>query len=167
MRLYLTSDSFPEIRELTERRARWRLMARAAMSSIRDVRMIALFIGMALAHVPALVVLFLHSMRTVGQTTSLILATVVVLGWLLLSGAVFVALIGDLLRVHARATSLHARYACPNCGYGLRGLMEDADATASVRCPECAESVEVALCAPPYALPRRYTSWGRWSPSLR
>jgi hypothetical protein len=66
---------------------------------------------------------------------------------------------GDVMRPHLRRVCPSARTSCPACGHGLQGHLDDAGET--VRCPECAAEVPVAMFDAPYRIPRRFraVSW--------
>lgn len=164
VRLYVTNDSYPELREIDAQWARtltwWHAIARAARH--RDfwvfvVAQVVLFTGLQVGAAVLIATAGLeHGAARAAAGASIVLG-VLTFAYLQASWG------GDMMRRHLRAVSETARYACPCCGQNLFGhLQESAGTTATVRCPECADLVDPVIFRPPYAIPRHARAFPPW-----
>lgn len=156
-RVYLTNDSYPELRDVPFGWARsvtwWRAIRHAGRH--RDF---LVFLASQLVFLLGLIALgfVIAAAAGLGPGASRIVhilcggAALGVFGYLQVSWG------GDMMRRHLRAVSEIARYACPGCGHSLFGHLQDQDERPRVRCPECAEEIEREVFDPPYRVPRRF-----------
>lgn len=157
-RIYVTNDSFPELREVRPRRRQTLTWIRAIAHAIR-------FIGF-LPFVAVQVVLL-------GVACSpLVTIAMVAPEWVELTslGAAAVALMtlayfqvswgGDIMRSHLRAVNDIARHACPACGQDLRGHLDEGDEP--IICPECGASIPRDVFEPPFPIPRQFRAFPPW-----
>ena len=166
-RLYLTNDSYPELRDINRQWARtatwWRAILHAfGYGRFRVFMAAQAAIFLAYLLLAAVVVSHLDLGWKIGPFVhgGVALAWVVVFGYLQVSWG------GDLMRSHLRAVSQTARYACPGCGHSLIGhVQRDAAGDppgVSIRCPECAAQVPRELFEPPYRVPPRFRAFPPW-----
>ena len=165
VRLYLSNDSYPELREFHGGFvARLSVWTRAFMSAACEW---PIWVCFALQ----------FSCNVIGAFWGLFLSELILgqidLRWLLVgwicgvvpAGVLALSWGGDIIRPHLRRHNLVARRACPGCGHTLTsqlGLLRDPDTT-SVRCPECGVSIPAEVFQPPFVLPRQFRafSFGR------
>ena len=139
-RLYLSNNSYPELREVSPRWARSVTWGRAITLGVRHARFwgfVAAQIGLAIG---CLVAASMFNALDVGRVVpDGLVFRFLGAGWLLVFAYLQVSWGGDMMRSYLRAVSETARYACPRCGHSLFGhLAGDAD---RVRCPECGAHV--------------------------
>lgn len=157
MRLYLTNESYPELREVRRgwprSRTWWRAIARATRHA--DFRV---FAATQVAIIVSLIVADRLCVAFLGPEADrpwlhigLALAAFLVFAYLQTTWG------GDMMRSYLRAVSDVARYACPNCGQSLYGHMDEG--TAAVKCPECGVLVDRAIFEPPYRTPREFRAF--------
>ena len=161
-RLYVTNDSYPELRGITARWSRTRTWWRAIRLAATR-RHFWIFVA-----VQAAVLVGANALATIGLPTpasraavavrvSIAVASLGVVSYLQVSWG------GDMMRRHLRAVSDVARYACPSCGQSLFGHLDDAgDPATTVRCPECAAEVARDIFEPPYPIPRAFRAFPPW-----
>jgi DNA-directed RNA polymerase subunit RPC12/RpoP len=160
-RVYLSNESYPELREVRPRWARSVIWWRAIAFSLRFRR----FWGYVAAHV-AIAGGFVAAARTVtalevvGDRSGRSVYGTFALAWLLLFAYLQVSWGGDMMRSYLRAVSTRARRACPDCGHNLTGQLERAGDR--VRCPECGAETGREVFAWPYRIPSRYRAFPFW-----
>ncbi len=165
-RLYLSNDSYPELRDV---RPRWAVTVawwRAIGHALGDRRFwsfVAVQVGLLLAVVALAVAL--SQGRLLTDTAERWVYRLLAAGWFMVFAYLQVSWGGDLMRSHLRAVSEKARHACPCCGHNLVGHLDGGDDP--VRCPECATHVARRLFEPPYAVPRAYRAFPPWRPRPR
>ncbi len=161
VRLYVTNDSYPELREIDAQWARtrtwWRAISRAART--RDfwvfvAAQAAVFVAPVLAAAVLSSALGLERGTTRAVDSAAIVAGAIAFAYLQVSWG------GDMMRRHLRAVSETARYACPRCGQNLFGHLDEG--RSAVRCPECADDVDRAVFEPPYPIPRHLRAFPPW-----
>jgi len=150
LRLYLTNESYPELRGIRRGWSRsatwWRAIAHATRHArfwvfvATQASVVVVFVAVNWLLVPWPVVqvaigLFAFAVFSYLQTT-----------W----G-------GDIMRSHLRAVSDVARYACPSCGQSLYGHIDDE--SREITCPECGSRVERAIFEVPYRVPREFQAF--------
>jgi hypothetical protein len=162
-RLYLSNESYPELREVRPRWMRSVTWWRAIGFSLRYRR----FWGYVAAQV-AIAAAFLMAARMAlafgvgGDGPRRFVYGSFFLAWLLVFAYLQVSWGGDMMRSYLRAVSRRARHACPNCGHDLTGQLEgDAE---RVRCPECGAELAREVFAWPYRIPPRYRAFPFWRP---
>jgi hypothetical protein len=169
MRLYVSSRSYPELREVDAGfLRRGGIWLRAFGSAFRD-RPFQYFVLVQLA-------LILGGLAISGMITRemaarpfapvmLVLLPLFGIGLQLPAMLFTVSVGGDVIRPHLRAVCPEAREACPSCGYGLQEQFEGAEGRGrpEVRCPECGVDVPVAIRHRPHRIPAafRAVSWPR------
>ncbi len=162
-RLYLTNDSYPELRDVAPQWARTVTWWKAILRAFGEMRFwaflasqAACFLALAVS-VAAIYDAFDFRVRT-------FFLGIAVLAWLSTFAYLQVSWGGDLMRSHLRAVSPIARHACPNCGHSLVGHLESgaAAAPATIRCPECGATISRDLFEPPYRIPRRFRAFPPW-----
>lgn len=183
MRVYVSSRSYPELREVDAGPlARGIIWLRAFSSALRDPR----FLGFLAVHL-ALILAGLAIARVIVESLSegqwsigtLVLVPVIIIGLQVPAMFLTVSVGGDVLRPHLRAVCPTAREACPSCGYGLREQFSAAeveteaetkagdatdgnhghqDTDAAVRCPECGATVPLTVWRAPHRIPRSFRS---------
>jgi hypothetical protein len=160
-RLYLSNDSYPELREVRPRWARTVIWWRAIAFSIRHARFwgfVAAQCGIALSLL--LAARMFNALDPAGVVPDRLVNSLLVVGWLFVFTYTQLSWGGDMMRSYLRAVSNHARHACPCCGHSLFGHLErDADL---VRCPECGAHVAREVFAWPYPIPWRFRAFPFW-----
>ncbi len=165
-RLYLTNDSYPELRDVAPHWARTVTWWKAILRAFGEPRFWA-FLASQAACLVALVAsaAAIESALDLGSRIRPFLQGGAAMTWLCAFAYLQVSWGGDLMRSHLRAVSPVARYACPSCGHSLVGHLGDsaaADPAAPIRCPECAAMVSRDLFEPPYRIPRRFRAFPPW-----
>ncbi len=156
-RVYLTNESYPELREINRPFARtatwWRAIRRAAGH--------ADFWVFVATQATVLAAFALLDAVTAGPGSPRIVhlvfggAALAVFSYLQASWG------GDMMRRHLRAVNETARFACPECGHSMVGHL--AGGASPVRCPECFAEIERSLFEPPFRVPRRFRAFPpRW-----
>ncbi len=152
LRIYLTNESYPELRGVRRGWSRSATWWRAIDDAARHARFWVFVV-----------------------TQASILAVLIAVNWMLVPWPVVQVAIGlfafavfsylqttwggDIMRSHLRAVSDVARYACPSCGQSLYGHIEDE--SPQITCPECGARVERAIFRPPYRTPREFRAFLR------
>ncbi|MHC5006455.1 MAG: zinc ribbon domain-containing protein [Planctomycetota bacterium] len=159
-RLYLSNDSYPELREIHPRWTRSVTWWRAITLGVRHAR----FWGFVTAQIGLAFGCFFAA-RTlnavdVGRVVpDGLIFTFFGAGWLIVFAYLQISWGGDMMRSYLRAVSDKARYACPQCGHSLFGHVGgDAD---RVRCPECGADVARDVFDWPHPIPLRYRAFPR------
>ncbi len=157
LRLYLTNESYPELRGVrrgwTRSRTWWRAIARATRYGHFWV-FVATQVSIVVAFVVAdrLLVAFGGSgAQWPALHVAIALGAFAVFSYLQTSWG------GDVMRSHLRAVSDVARYACPSCGQSLYGHIDGE--LPAVTCPECGARVERAIFEVPYKTPREFRAF--------
>lgn len=128
-RIYVSSDSYPEIRPIPTGWPRHRAWWRAFRSAFGDSRLWLL----ALIEI-ALVLIFIGIREqivagfAIGWDARGPVTIAVVFAALFVIAAVHLSWGGDLMRPHLRRTNELARDACPNCGHLLTSQLGDLEA---------------------------------------
>jgi DNA-directed RNA polymerase subunit RPC12/RpoP len=152
LRIYLTNESYPELRGVRRGWTRSATWWRAIDHAARHAR----FWVFAVTQASILAVL-------IAVNWMLVEWHVVQIAIALFAFAVFSYLQttwgGDMMRSHLRAVSDIARYACPSCGQSLYGHIEDEGP--QITCPECGARVDRAILKPPYRTPRQFRAFLR------
>jgi DNA-directed RNA polymerase subunit RPC12/RpoP len=162
-RLYLSNDSYPELREVHPRWARTLTWWRAFALSFRQGRFWG-FVGtqFGIAFGCFFAAKTLNAVDVGRVVPDGLVFTFFGAGWLLVFAYLQVSWGGDVMRSYLRAVSEKARYACPRCGHSLFGhLAGDAD---RVRCPECGARVTREVFDWPHPIPlgcRAFPFWRR------
>ncbi len=159
MRLYLTNESYPELRGVRPGWPRSRMWWRAFAHATRHAGMwvfaatqVLIVFGFVAAD--RAVLLLIDEQRIHGIAhVSFGVAAFMVFSYLQISWG------GDIMRSHLRAVSDIARYACPNCGQSLYGHLDEESAT--VRCPECGLRIRRAIFEPPHRTPAEFRAFFR------
>jgi DNA-directed RNA polymerase subunit RPC12/RpoP len=160
MRVYVSNDSFPELREVRPWWVRSRTWWRALAHAFRH-RDFWQFVVIQVVIVAATVGLDRIAVGPVLSATASAFGHVVIFGvGLGIAAYLQVSLGGDMMRRHLRSVSASARYACPRCGQSLFGHAHEGDGP--VRCPECAAEVDRRLFAPPYRVPAQFLMFPPW-----
>lgn len=160
-RLYVTSASYPELREIDSQWARIKTWRRAFSLALRDFRLWRFFAVLCLLTGLGYGVdrLAARGIQSLDAVWMVILHGTVLLLAITFNGLLIVTWGGDLMRPSLRKASPSARLSCPACGY----LMTSQLATdgSHVLCPECGEEIERSVFTPPFTIPHRYraTSW--------
>lgn len=173
LRIYTSSDSYPEIRPIETGWPRHVAWFRAFLSSAFDARLWLLF-ALELSLAGAFILLrhaIVHGLPIGFDARGPVTIVVAILAVMAI-GTIHLSWGGDLMRPHLRKANAAARHACPNCGHLLSaqlnalGTRDDnaatndgADATreaSMVRCPECGHHVPTSTFRPPYAIPPAY-----------
>jgi DNA-directed RNA polymerase subunit RPC12/RpoP len=160
-RLYLSNNSYPELREVRPRWAKTVTWWRAFALSFRQGR----FWGFVAAQLGIAFCCFFsaHTLNAVDAARvvpdKLVNASFGA-AWFLVFAYLQVSWGGDMMRSYLRAVSEKARYACPRCGHSLFGHL-DGD-TDRVRCPECGADVAGDVFAWPHPIPPRYRAFPFW-----
>jgi predicted RNA-binding Zn-ribbon protein involved in translation (DUF1610 family) len=159
LRLYLTNESYPELRGVRRgwprSRTWWRAIAHATrhaglwVFAATQVLIVAGFVAADRAVVLLMDGPWMHDIAHV----SFGVAALIVFGYLQSSWG------GDIMRSHLRAVSDIARYACPNCGQSLYGHLDEE--SVSVRCPECGVQIQQAIFEPPHRTPAEFRAFLR------
>ena len=160
-RLYLSNESYPELREVRPRWVRSVTWWRAIAFSLRFGRFwgyVAVQVAIAGAFVVAARVV--TALDLAGDGPGGFVYGYFVLGWLLVFAYLQVSWGGDMMRSYLRAVSRRARHACPNCGHDLTGQLESVGGP--VRCPECGAEIAREVFAWPYRIPPRYRAFPFW-----
>ncbi|MCH7798308.1 MAG: hypothetical protein IID28_07655 [Planctomycetes bacterium] len=159
LRLYLTNESYPELRGvrrgLPRSRTWWRAMAHATRHAgiwLFAVTQVLIVVGFAAADRAVLLLVDEPRIQVIAHV-SFGVAALIVFGYLQTSWG------GDIMRSHLRAVSDIARYACPNCGQSLYGHLDEESAT--VRCPECGARIQRAIFEPPHRTPPEFRAFFR------
>jgi hypothetical protein len=157
VRLYVSSASYPELREIESPWDRHRTWWRAFGSAARDPRIWAFVLVEIVLLVGPLVV------YTVGPAASrasierwIAIRLIPHTGAAVLAGVLAVSWAGDLMRPHLRRVSDVARRSCPGCGHLLAGPGKTPGA---VRCPECGAEVPGRVFEPPYPIPPTFRAF--------
>ncbi len=159
LRLYLTNESYPELRGLrrgwTRSRTWWRAIAHATRYGHFWVFVATQALIMAvLVGADRLLVAFVGpEAERPALHVGIALAAFALFAYLQTTWG------GDMMRSHLRAVSDVARYACPGCGQSLYGHV--ADERPEVTCPECGACVARAIFEPPYRTPREFRAFLR------
>jgi DNA-directed RNA polymerase subunit RPC12/RpoP len=160
-RLYLSNESYPELREIRPQWARTVTWWRAIGFSLRFGRFwryVAVQVAIAAAFVVADRAII--ALGLAGDLRSYRVHGGCAVAWLLLFAYFQVSWGGDMMRSYLRAVSTRARHACPNCGHNLVSHLErDPD---RIRCPECGIRVARDLFEWPYRIPPRYRAFPFW-----
>jgi DNA-directed RNA polymerase subunit RPC12/RpoP len=160
-RLYLSNNSYPELREIHPRWARSVTWWRAFRLSIRRGR----FWGFVATQVGLAFGCFLAARTLKAVDVGRVVPDGLVFtffgaGWLIVFAYLQVSWGGDMMRSYLRAVSEKARYACPRCGHSLFGHVDgDAD---HVRCPECGADVACDIFAWPHPIPLHFRAFPFW-----
>ena len=155
VRFYVSSESYPEIREIRSRWVRQVTWLRAFRSAWGD-RRFRLFLAVQAVILLAWMVLAEFGPRWLGLGfedrwyVRGVVAVVAIGMW----GLLALTWGGDLVRPHLRRVSEIARHACPQCGHQLTGHL--AGDAAIVQCPECGAQVPRGVFEPPYEIPREF-----------
>jgi DNA-directed RNA polymerase subunit RPC12/RpoP len=162
LRVYLTNDSYPELRNLPLGWSRSRTWWKAIHHAMGTWR----FWGFAATQALLLGIFVAADGLTVavaGLRGFSGLAAHVGFGVLALGVFAYLQVSwgGDMMRAHLRAVSEHARYACPHCGQSLYAHIE-AHGAETIRCPECGSVVERSVFAPPYQVPPACRAFPPW-----
>lgn len=178
MRLYVSSRSYPELREVDAGFLRRGVIWLRAFGSAFRARPFQWFVVIQLALVLgglALSGLFTGELASRPFAPAMFLLVPVVGVGLQIPAMLFtVSVGGDVIRPHLRAVCPEAREACPACGYGLQDQFEAAEgrgnsaersegSAATVRCPECGVHVPVAIRYRPHHIPSAFRAvpWPR------
>jgi predicted RNA-binding Zn-ribbon protein involved in translation (DUF1610 family) len=160
-RLYLSNDSYPELREVRPRWARTVIWWRAIALGVRQARFwgyMAAQIGTAVGCIVA--ARMFNAIDVAGAVPDPLVNWFLGAGWLLVFVYSQLSWGGDMMRSYLRAVSDKARYACPRCGHSLFGhLGGNVD---SVRCPECGAHVARDTFEWPYPIPLRFRAFPFW-----
>jgi DNA-directed RNA polymerase subunit RPC12/RpoP len=160
-RLYLSNDSYPELREIHPRWTRSVTWWRAITLGVRQGRFwgfVAAQIGLAIG---CLVAANMFNALDVGRVVpDGLVFTCLGAGWLLVFAYLQISWGGDIMRSYLRAVSEKARYACPRCGHSLFGHLDGA--ADHLRCPECGADVARDVFAWPHPIPLRYRAFPFW-----
>lgn len=148
MRLYVTDESFPELREVTSRWRRLIIWLRAFLSAARDWRLWALFASLVLVLVAMMLVGRSLAIAFRGSSLIWFARFFVIVGPALVFTVTLSTLGGELMRPHLRAVSVDCRSACPSCGHSLKPQIES-DAP-EIRCPECGNTTDRKPFSAPY-----------------
>lgn len=148
MRLYVTDESFPELREVASRWQRFFIWLRAFKSACLDWRLFALF-GVLVIVTSALLIAGLYladglprsAWGSAARLCIFSLPALIVIFTLSTFG-------GELMRPHLRKVSESCRLACPTCGQSLRTQLESP--APLIRCPECGCETDRRPFTPPY-----------------
>ena len=154
-RIYVSSVSYPELREVESIMERHRIWRRAFRSAGRDFRIwrffaiqVGLLYGWYLLDRFVMERVSLPDAWTIATHLGVAAAAISVFGYFTVTWG------GDIMRPHLRRISAIAREACPNCGHLLTShLHADGDL---LPCPECGDRIERTTFTPPYRIPRRY-----------
>jgi DNA-directed RNA polymerase subunit RPC12/RpoP len=160
-RLYLSNDSYPELREVRPRWARTVTWGRALALGVRRARFwgfVAAQVGIAIVFLAA--ARLLSALDAGGAVPDQPVRWLLGLGWLLVFAYAQLSWGGDMMRSYLRAVSDQARHACPRCGHSLVGHLERD--TGPVRCPECGARVAREVFARPYPIPRQFRAFPFW-----
>lgn len=174
MRIYLSNESYPELRHMPVGWARsstwWRAIAHAARHThfwVFTGVQVVLVAGFLVADGLTIVVSGLGQTGNAVAHVAYGMAAIGVFGYLQVSWG------GDMMRRHLRAVSEEARYACPFCGQSLyahvvgrsdEAMERRSDEGGAIRCPECAARVKRAVFTEPYLIPpecRVFPPWRR------
>jgi len=148
MRLYVTDESFPELREVASRWQRFFIWARAFKSACLDWRLFALF-GVLIAVASLLIIAGLYFSDGLPPSP---VGTLIRLAVFAIPALLVVLTLstfgGELMRPHLRKVSEICRLACPTCGQSLRTQLESP--APIIRCPECGCETDRRPFTPPY-----------------
>ena len=159
--MYLSNDSYPELRDIQPRWAITVTWWRAIGHALRHRRFwvfAAVQIGLVLLFVATAVAI--DELRLLNDRDGRYANVLLTGGWFVVFAFLQVSWGGDMMRPYLRAVSDKARYACPRCGHSLVGHLDGADDP--VRCPECAVRVARDIFAPPYHVPPDYRVFPPW-----
>ncbi len=159
LRLYLTNESYPELRGVrrgwTRSRTWWRAIARATRYGHFWV-----FVATQASIVVVFVVADRMLVAFVGpEAERPALHVAIALGAFALFAYLQTTWGGDMMRSHLRAVSDIARHACPSCGQSLYGHIDGK--SSEVTCPECGARVKHAIFEPPYRTPKAFRAFLR------
>lgn len=162
MRVYFSSRSYPELREVEAGVVRRGFIwLRAFWSAVRDPWFIG-FIALQLASGAVGVyftVQFADSIRGPTSLTHIAMVPAVALLLQLPAMTMAVTIGGDVLRPHLRAVHRGARMSCSSCGHDLTAQFDAVDASepgARCTCPECGAAVPRSIHARPHRIPREH-----------
>jgi predicted RNA-binding Zn-ribbon protein involved in translation (DUF1610 family) len=161
VRLYVSNESYPELREIGSRWQRHLTWWRAFGSAFRDHRFWIFVAAQVVLVVGSWVLAVMLVLEGPGGMN--VRALWVVLA-MILSGLLTVTWGGDLIRPHLRRVSSLSRDACPACGHLLTSQRRS-EGGRSVRCPECGADVPRALFEQPHRIPPEFRAlrlpWAR------
>lgn len=135
-RIYISNDSYPELRNLPrgwERHKAWWRAFRCAVRRSEFWYFLLPTIGLALSFVAL----------GLGVSVRFKSPIFMVAGWSTVMGAVAfwgwrtITVGGDMIRPFLRRTTDLCGESCPNCGYHLRGQLLGEAVSFPIRCPEC------------------------------
>jgi len=156
MRIYITNESYPEIRNIKPGWQRHVTWWKAFLHALRDWRFYLIFVLIIVIQIfPPVLFTWLQTTFPrqrwsipVTVVTSLII-NLVLLIFLLTWG-------GGIMRIHLRAADPRCASTCPECGYDLTSHLEEDSRT--IRCPECGTSFEKDSFHRVNSLPRKVES---------
>ncbi len=164
VRLYLSNDSYPELREVRPQWVRtvtwWRAIARATRTGRFWLFASAQVVVLAAAILAAVLILRYGDLR---GWPAVIVQAATLAGGLMTFAYLQVSWGGDMMRSHLRAVSDVSRYSCPSCGQSLFGHLDGNDQV--VRCPECGCRIHRDVFAPPFRIPREFRVFPPWGGS--
>ena len=150
LRIYLTNESYPELRGVRRGWSRSATWWRAIDHAARRARFWVFVATQASILAVLIVAIWMLVTWPVAQIA-------IALGAFAVFSYLQTTLGGDMMRSHLRAVSDVARYACPSCGQSLYGHIEDE--IPQITCPECGAQVERAIFKPPYRTPREFRAF--------
>ena len=159
MRLYLTNESYPELRGIRRGWSRSATWWRAIAHATRHARF-WVFVATQASILVLLVVTDRLLVAFVGpEAERPALHVAIALGAFAVFSYLQTTWGGDMMRSHLRAVSDVARYACLGCGQSLYGHIDGE--SPEVTCPECGARIKRAIFEPPYRTPREFRAFLR------
>ncbi len=154
-RIYVSSVSYPELREVESIMERHRIWRRSFRSALSDYRFWRFFVVQSVLLSGWLLLdQFVMARVTMPEVWMIATHLGVAAAAITLFGYFTVTWGGDIMRPHLRRINAIAREACPNCGHLLTShLHGEGDL---LPCPECGDRIERTTFLPPYRIPRRY-----------